>query len=149
MSLWDDTNIFMLIGVHVNLFQKKVKKNKISGTKPYNVKLDLLYTTWMSAITIFHYFLQFVKYIIMLMKVKFTQSCPTLYEHMDSIVHGILQARILEWIAFPFSRRSSQPRDRTHVSHITGGFFTSWATRNGRLVFKSSIGWLLFLDEPL
>ena len=38
-------------------------------------------------------------------------------------VHGILQARILEWIAFPFSRGSSQPRDRTQVSHITGGFF--------------------------
>ena len=104
MSLWDDTNIFMLIGVHVNLFQKKVKKNKISGTKPYNVKLDLLYTTWMSAITIFHYFLQFVKYIIMLMKVKFTQSCPTLCDTMDCTVHGILQPRILEWVAFPFCK---------------------------------------------
>ena len=44
-------------------------------------------------------------------------------------VHGILQARILEWVAFPFSRGSSQPRDRTQVSHIAGGFFTSWATR--------------------
>ena len=40
-------------------------------------------------------------------------------------VHGILQARILEWVAFPFSRGSSQPRDRTQVSHIAGGFFTS------------------------
>ena len=45
----------------------------------------------------------------MLMKVKFTQSCPTLYEPMDSIVHGILQARILEWVAFPFSRGSLNP----------------------------------------
>ena len=44
-------------------------------------------------------------------------------------VHGILQARILEWVAFPFSRGSSQPRDQTQVSHIAGGFFTSWATR--------------------
>ena len=42
---------------------------------------------------------------------------------------GILQARILEWVAFPFSRRSSQPRDRTQVFHIAGRFFTSWATR--------------------
>ena len=41
----------------------------------------------------------------------------------------ILQARILEQVAVPFSRRSSQPRDRTQVSWITGGFFTSWATR--------------------
>ena len=44
-------------------------------------------------------------------------------------VHGILQARILEWVAFPFSRGSSQPRDQTQVSHIAGRFFTSWATR--------------------
>ena len=40
-------------------------------------------------------------------------------------LHGILQARILEWVACPFSRGSSQPRDRTQVSHIAGGFFTS------------------------
>ena len=46
-----------------------------------------------------------------------------------TVVHRILQARILEWVAFPFSRGSSQPRDRTSVSHIAGGFFTSWATR--------------------
>jgi len=44
---------------------------------------------------------------------------------MDYTVHGILQARILEWVAFPFSRGSSQPRDGTQVSHIAGGFFTS------------------------
>ena len=44
-------------------------------------------------------------------------------------VHGILQARILEWVTFPFSRESSQPRDRTQVSCTVGGFFTSWATR--------------------
>ena len=61
--------------------------------------------------------------------VKVTQPCPTLWDPMDCIVHGILQARILEWAAFPFSRGSSQPRDRTQVSHIAGGFFTSWATR--------------------
>ena len=40
-------------------------------------------------------------------------------------IHGILQARILEWVVFPFSRESSQPRDRTQVSCIAGGFFTS------------------------
>ena len=48
---------------------------------------------------------------------------------MDCIVHGILQARILKWVAFPFSRGSSQPRDRTQVSCIVGRFFTSWTTR--------------------
>ena len=59
------------------------------------------------------------------MKVKVTQSCLTLCNRMDYTVHGILQARILEWVAFPFSRGSSQPRDQTQVSHIAGGFFTS------------------------
>ena len=49
-----------------------------------------------------------------------------------TVVHGILQARILEWVAFPFSRESSQPRDQTQVSHIAGGFFTSWATREAQ-----------------
>ena len=43
--------------------------------------------------------------------------------------HGILQARVLEWVAIPFSRGSSQPRDWTWVSCIAGRFFTSWATR--------------------
>ena len=58
-------------------------------------------------------------------KVKVTQSCLTLCDPMDYTVHGILQVRILEWVAIPFSRVSSQPRDRTQVSCIAGGFFTS------------------------
>ena len=62
-------------------------------------------------------------------EVKVTQLCLTLCDPMDYIVLGILQARILEWVAFPFSRGSSQPRDRTQVSHIVGGFFTCGATR--------------------
>ena len=58
-----------------------------------------------------------------------TQSYPTLCNPMDrnppgSYVHEILQARILEWVAIPFSRGSSHPRDRTHVSCITGRSFT-------------------------
>ena len=53
------------------------------------------------------------------------QSCLTLCDHMDCIVHGIFQVRILEWVAVPFSRGSSQPRDGTQVSHSAGGFFTS------------------------
>ena len=51
---------------------------------------------------------------------------------MDYTVHGILQARILEWVAFPFSRGFSQPRDQTQVFHIAGGFFASWATREAQ-----------------
>ena len=62
-------------------------------------------------------------------KVKVTQLYPTLCNPMDYTVHGIFQSRILEWVAFPFSMGSSWPRDQTQVSHIAGGFFTSWATR--------------------
>ena len=62
-------------------------------------------------------------------EVKVTQSCPTLCDPKDYTVHGILQARILEWVAFPFSMRSFQPRDWTQVSHIAGRFLTSWARR--------------------
>ena len=51
-----------------------------------------------------------------------------------SSVHGILHARALEWVAIPFSRGSSQPRDGTHVSCIAGGFFTIWATREATTV---------------
>ena len=61
------------------------------------------------------------------------QSCLTLcdpvhYSSPDSFVHGILQARILEWVAIPFSRGSFWPRDRTPISCIAGRFFTIWAT---------------------
>ena len=70
-----------------------------------------------------------------------TQSCPILCDPMDcsppdSSVHGILQARILEWVAIPFSRGSSWPRDWTQVSWITGRFFTIWATKEALLQQK-------------
>ena len=53
------------------------------------------------------------------------QSCLTLCNPMDYTVRGILQAKILERVAFPFPRRSSQPRDQTQVSHVAGRFFTT------------------------
>ena len=53
------------------------------------------------------------------------QLCLTLCNPMDYTVPGILQVRTLEWVAFPFSRGSSQPRDQTQVSRIAQGFFTS------------------------
>ena len=55
--------------------------------------------------------------------VQVTQSCPILCDPVDYTVHGILQARILEWVAFPFFRGSFQPRDWTQVSRIAGRFF--------------------------
>ena len=58
-------------------------------------------------------------------KVKVAQLCPTVCDPTDYTANEILQARILEWVAVPSSRGSSQPRDQTQVSHIAGGFFTS------------------------
>ena len=50
----------------------------------------------------------------------------------QGLIHGILQARILEWVALPFSRVSSQSRERTQVSHIAGRFFANWAIREAQ-----------------
>ena len=61
--------------------------------------------------------------------VKVAQSCLAVCDPMDYTVCGILQARILGWIAILVSRGYSQPRDGTQVSHIAGGFFTSWTSR--------------------
>ena len=71
------------------------------------------------------YFKNHINYVCVLA----IQSCLTLCEPVDysllgSSVHGILQARILEWVAIPFSRGSSQPRDRTQVSCIAGRLLT-------------------------
>ena len=80
-------------------------------------------------------FLSMLKYFFSCPKwneVKVAQLCPALGDPMEYTVHGILQGRILEWVAFPFSRGSSQPRDRTQVSGIAGGFFAGWATRKAR-----------------
>ena len=81
-------------------------------------------------------------------KVKVAQSCLTLCNRMDcsppdSSVHGILQARILEWVAIPFYRESSWPRDQTWISCTAGGLFTIWATREApfNIWIISSIIW--------
>jgi len=60
----------------------------------------------------------------MKVKVKVAQLCLTLCNPMDYTEHGIFQARILAWVAFPFFRGSSQPRDRTQVSEGTEGIVT-------------------------
>ena len=80
------------------------------------------------------YFKHFLKFSLsdILVKVKAAQSCLNLCNPMDYTVQGILQARILERVAVPFSRGSSRPRDRTLVSHIAGRFSTSWASREAQ-----------------
>ena len=69
-------------------------------------------------------------------KVRWSQSVvsdwvsdPTDCSLPGSSIHGIFQARVLEWVAISYSRGSSWPRDRTQVSHIAGRRFTVWATR--------------------
>ena len=91
------------------------------------------------------------------------QSCPTHWDPVDcsppgSSSHGILQARILEQIAIPFSRGSSWPRDRTQGSWIKDGFLTIWVTReaqgvstqhiNKRVAGIFCICWPLWCLEP-
>ena len=75
---------------------------------------------------------------------KVAQSYPTLCNSMDYTVHGILQARIVEWVAVRFSRGSSQPGDWTQVSWIAGKFFTIWATREPKNI---RLGNLSLLQE--
>ena len=70
---------------------------------------------------------------IMFTRAELLQSCLILCNPMDcsppgSSIHGILQARILEWVAMPSSRGSFQPRDQAQASHIAGKFFIIWAT---------------------
>ena len=76
------------------------------------------------------------------MKVKtVSRLCLTLCDPMDcslpgSSVHGILQARLLEWVAIPFSRASSWPRDQIWISGIIGRFFTVWAARKAKEIYQ-------------
>ena len=87
-------------------------------------------------------------------KVLVSQSCLTLYDPMDYSpsgfsVHGLSQARILEWVAISFSRGSSWPRDWTCVSWIAGRFLTIWATREAtpKAVCQFQ-GWILQALQP-
>ena len=89
-----------------------------------------------------------------LYKSEVAQSCLTLCDPMDyslpgSSIHRIFQARILEWVAISFSRRSSQPRDWTQVSHIVSRCFTVWATREVIKNLASKITRWLFWGASL
>ena len=77
------------------------------------------------------------------MQVKVTQLCPILCDPMDYTLHGILQARILEWVSYPFSSGSFQPRNQTRASCIAGGFFTNWAIRKALkyILFYNKLDW--------
>ena len=85
---------------------------------------------------------------LLIVKVKMlvTQLCLTLYDPSGYSIHGILQTRIPEWVAMPFYRGFSWPRDWTQISCIAGRFFSIWATRK-HLLF--SFCWLFFLSYSL
>ena len=105
------------------------KKNEIIPFATTWMDLEIYQVKWnkkRKTYTIWHHL-----YVESKVKVKVTQLCPTICEPMDYTVHGILQARILEYsiVAYCFSRGSSQPRNKTKVSSIAGGFFTNWAMR--------------------
>ena len=119
---------------------------KLSSSMPWPISDILWPTSWISGKknillatlqrqvfdqTEFLY-IQTLKFCLKWSIVKVTQSCPNLCDPIDYTIHGILQARTLEWVAIPFSRGSSQPTDQTQVSFIAGGFFTSLATREAQ-----------------
>ena len=78
-------------------------------------------------------------FVFIKVKVKFAQSCSNLCNPVDYTVPEIFQARILEWVAVPFSKGSSQSRDQTQVSHIAGGLITSWITREALIHQKPKL----------
>ena len=127
-------------------FSKIKKKNGSSKSGAAYIWLITWNCNWLSAITLYEYSkthkwaMNHLFHGAMYMKwseVKWSevaQLCLTLCDPMDcslpgSSVYGIFQARILEWVAISFSRRSSPPRDWTQVSCIVDRRFTIWATR--------------------
>ena len=102
------------------------------ATKPPPPLLRWLYDISPYSIEVVNYMSSFSN-VCFLFKMKVTQLYLTLCDSMDFIlpgssVHGISQARIMEWVAIPFSRGSFWPRDQTQVSCIAGRCFTIWST---------------------
>ena len=118
-----DRSVASLLGSQRSVSSGALTKCSDSSSPP----LLLLFLEMLSSMCLLGYLCHFPY-------VKIAQSCPTLCNPTDCSppgfsVHGILQARILEWVIVPFSKGSSQPRDQTQVSHIAGRLFTIWATR--------------------
>ena len=109
------------------------------------VIIFLFFVHWLWKLINFFYYCDYITIIHLkplYHESEVTQSCPTLCDPMDcslsgSSVHGIFQAKVLEWIAISFSRGSSRPRNRTQVSRIAGRRFTVWATREAVTIIHS------------
>ena len=108
-------------GCILDILKKKKKKKQIIG---FPGRLDM--GVWDTGAKVFYMFMCLC---VLSRSVVSNSMWPHGLWPPDSSVHEILQARTLEWVAIPFFRGSSQPRDWTQVSSTAGGFLTVWATR--------------------
>ena len=107
-------------------------------TRPAKVSSFWFPFYFLKSFIVFDICFYLTSYHIYMLKLKATQSCLTFCDPMDysqpgSSIRGILQERVLEWVAISFSRGSSFPRDWTQVSCIAGRFSTNWATRKAHI----------------
>ena len=124
----DTYSLNFTLALHLALLREIVVVQLLSSVHLFETPWTETHQTSLSTISQNLFKLMSIKLVLV------TQPCLTLWNPMDcsppsSPVHRILQAKILEWVAISFSKRSSQPRDWTQVSHIAGRFFTIWATR--------------------
>ena len=144
---WNDgTDLFVWQRVATNLFVKNatsVKQNKAKCDEASHARTGLAPFSWRHFVSI-----------VSLETREAAQSCETLCCPMDcslpgSSVHGIFLARVLDWVAILFSRKSSWPGDQTKVSCTAGRRFTFWATREAPLwrnyVHNTVIFWSYWL----
>ena len=138
---WMDLKGIMLTKCQV----EKLKYKYINTYWACNQQYCIVYFKFIKKVNpkLFHYKEKYFLHLVLFWVLpesesEVTLSCPTLCDPVDCSlpsfsVHGILQARIMEWVAISFSRGSSWPRDRTWVSHIGGSRFNLWATREAKV----------------
>ena len=131
------------IGWTDNRKNVKTLAHIFQGSHRFSFPKNIYFIMWYRPLSNLWIFIfgESIEFLWKVKKVLVTLSCLTLCNPMDysllgSSVHGILHARILEWLTIPFSRRSSQPKDQTQISFIAGRFFTIWVTREG-ILFKN------------
>ena len=135
-SIWQYTSreirvfVTLLKFYTLNFIYRKQKKEKIIYLKMLTTSIFIIAKDWKTTKILVIKSTGQIWYMYCLgwrVKVKVAQTFLTLCDPVDYTVHGILQVRILEWVAFPFSRGSSWPRNWTRVTCIAGRFFTNWA----------------------
>ena len=125
------TEMYYLLWQIINIFEN-IFENLLKCSSTYWVKISLYLLKFHPLALTLYWLSMNIKSVKSESEVA--QLCLTLCDPMDCslpgfTVHGIFQARILEWVATAFSKRSSWPRDGNQVSHIAGKCFTLWATK--------------------